>query len=70
MTLPLEEMTREEKLRIMEALWADLTRKEEEFFSPNWHNDVLKAREKKNQAGQEEYRDWEEVKKELRNRLP
>ncbi len=69
MTLPLEEMTREEKLRVMEALWIDLTRHEQEFLSPNWHEDVLKARERRVQSGQEEYGDWELAKKGLTKRL-
>ncbi|MGO9481899.1 MAG: addiction module protein [Candidatus Kryptoniota bacterium] len=69
MTLSLEEMPKEEKLRIMEALWIDLTKHEEEFLSPNWHEDVLKARERRVQSGQEEYRDWEIAKKELAKRL-
>ncbi len=67
MTLPLEKMTKKEKLQIMEALWIDLTRKEKEFLSPNWHEDVLKSREKRIQSGQEEYQDWELAKKKLRN---
>ena len=65
MTLPLEEMSKEEKLRIMEALWIDLTRKNEEFLSPNWHEDVLKAREKRIESGDEKFQDWELAKKEL-----
>jgi len=69
MTLPFDEMTKEEKLRIMEALWIDLTRNEEEFSSSNWHEDVLKAREKRVQSGREMYQDWELAKKELRERL-
>ena len=69
MTLPLEKMTKEEKLRIMEALWLDLTKDDEGFTSPNWHEDVLKARQKRVQSGAEEYRDWEVAKKELRERL-
>lgn len=65
MTLSLDEMTKEEKLRIMEALWIDLTRKEEEFLSPNWHDDVLKARERRIKSGAEKFQDWETAKKEL-----
>jgi hypothetical protein len=33
-TLPLEKMTVAEKLRVMEALWSDLTRNEGQFESP------------------------------------
>jgi len=69
MAFHLEGMTKEEKLRMMEALWTDLTREEKEFLSPNWHEDVLKAREKKVESGREEYRDWESAKKEIRSRL-
>ena len=69
MTLSLEKMTKEEKLQIMEALWIDLTRHEEEFLSPNWHEDILKLREKRVQSGQEEYIDWKLTKKKLHNRF-
>lgn len=66
MTIPLEKMSREEKLRMMEALWADLTKHEEEFVSPNWHEDVLKEREKRVQSGTEQYQDWDSAKDKLR----
>ena len=68
-TLPLDQMTTAEKLRAMEALWADLSRREEEFQSPAWHEDVLKEREEKIKSGQEKFIDWETAKKELRDRL-
>ena len=67
--MPIEEMTKQEKLRMMEALWIDLTRSEEEFISPNWHQDVLKAREERVAAGQEQYLDWTAAKKELQSRF-
>ena len=66
--LPLDKMTKEEKLRVMEALWVDLTKSQEEFSSPSWHEDVLKAREERIKSGKEEYKDWEMAKKELRDR--
>ncbi len=68
-SLPLGEMTKEEKLRAMEELWKDLTKDEQEFISPNWHEDVLKAREERVKSGQEQYEDWETAKKKLHNRL-
>ncbi len=67
-TLPLDQMTTAEKLRVMEDLWADLTRNEQEFESPPWHSDVLKEREDRVKAGEETPVDWEVAKKELRNR--
>ncbi len=43
-TLPLNEMNKEEKTRLMEILWMDLTKSEVELTSPIWHEDVLKKR--------------------------
>jgi hypothetical protein len=68
-TLPLDQMTTAEKLRIMEDLWTDLTRKEEEFESPAWHERILKEREDRVRTGEEQPNEWEVAKKELRNRL-
>ena len=67
--LPLEQMTREEKLRIMEELWVDLSRNESEFESPAWHGDFLREREEAVKSGKETFIDWEEAKKQLRNKL-
>lgn len=69
MSIPLDKMTKEEKFRMMEALWIDLTGGDKEFTSPNWHEDVLKARHKRLMSGEEEYRDWDSAKEELNKRL-
>ena len=66
--LPLDQMTREEKLRIMEELWTDLSRHELQFESPAWHGDVLRERAEAVKSGKETFVDWEDVKKQLRNR--
>jgi len=67
--LPLDRMTVEEKLRAMEALWADLTRNADRFESPAWHDDVLKERDQRIAEGKEPSTDWEESKRRLRARL-
>jgi hypothetical protein len=67
-TLPLDQMTPAEKLRTMEALWADLIRSEADVPSPAWHEQVLKEREERVRAGQESFMDWEDTKKQLRDR--
>ncbi len=64
--LPLENMTTEEKLQAMEELWADLTRNEQKFQSPAWHEQVLREREKRLAEGDESFIDWEQAKKDLR----
>ena len=66
--LPLEKMTREEKLRIMEELWTDLSRDESQIESPAWHGDVLRERAEAVKSGKETFIDWEEAKKQLRNK--
>jgi hypothetical protein len=65
-TLQLDRMTREEKLRVMEELWADLSRDEAQFESPPWHGDVLRERVEGVKSGKESFVDWETAKKKLR----
>ena len=67
--LPLDQMTIEEKLRAMEALWADLSRNADTYESPAWHADVLRERDQCIAEGKEPSADWEEAKRRLRERL-
>jgi hypothetical protein len=60
-------MTRTEKLSMMEALWDDLSRDSAGFASPEWHEQALKEAERAvadNQAG---FVSWDAAKKTLRN---
>jgi hypothetical protein len=67
--LEIDKMTLEEKLRAMEALWADLSRKEQDIQSPPWHEQLLKERDARVKSGQEKFGSWEDAKRELRDRL-
>jgi hypothetical protein len=67
--LPLDQMTTAEKLRVMETLWADLSRNEREIESPAWHEQVLREREERVRSGQESFIDWEKAKQQLLDRL-
>lgn len=67
-TLPLKSMTKVEKLRAMEELWADLTKNQDRFASPSWHLHELRATESRVLAGKEEFTDWDAAKKSLRRR--
>ncbi|MBM4029228.1 MAG: addiction module protein [Planctomycetes bacterium] len=62
-------LSREEKLRVMEALWEDLSRDAEQVESPDWHREVLDEADRRLEAGQESVVDWPEAKKELRKRF-
>jgi len=53
----------------MEDLWVDLTKDENAYPSPDWHEDVLALRAKRVKEGTESYKDWEFAKKELRDKL-
>jgi hypothetical protein len=67
--LPLNEMTREEKLAAMEALWEDLVRTPEAIESPAWHKEVLNERLRMLKEGKSRFIDWETAKEALRKKL-
>jgi hypothetical protein len=66
-SLKLDQMTTEEKLRAMELIWDDLCRNAPDFPSPEWHKDVLEKRDQLVKEGREEYIDWETAKKNIRD---
>jgi hypothetical protein len=67
--LPLDKMTVEEKLQVMEAIWEDLTRNDEQFESPAWHEAALEERRAQEARGETSYIDWERAKEALRRRV-
>ncbi len=66
--IQIERMSREEKLRVMEAIWADLSKDEAGVESPAWHQEVLRETEARFAAGREQVEDWETAKRDLRKR--
>jgi hypothetical protein len=64
--LEIQQLPREEKLRLMEALWADLSRDEAEVESPAWHADALRETAERVTRGEEKVLDWEQAKTKLR----
>ncbi|MFO7750471.1 MAG: radical SAM protein, partial [Desulfobacteraceae bacterium] len=46
-------VTKEEKLRVMEAIWEDLSNEEEQVESPDWHKKALQETERRLSTGQE-----------------
>ncbi len=67
--LDIGHLSREEKLRIMEAIWEDLSREDEQVASPEWHREALEETDRRRQLGQKGVVDWQEAKKELRKRF-
>jgi hypothetical protein len=66
--LPLKKMSRVEKLRAMEAIWADLSQDEGLFKSPAWHEEALREAERAVESGKAKFVDWEKAKQRLRRK--
>ena len=67
--LPLDQMTVEEKLRAMEAIWRSLSKHEDQVPVPDWHKQVLDERQRRNfGAGEATFVSLEEMKERVRKR--
>jgi hypothetical protein len=64
-----QQMSRSEKLKLMELLWQQLSRPDDAFESPAWHAKELVETEQRLAEGKEQVLDWEAAKKELRQRF-
>jgi len=67
-TLPIKAMSREDKLRAMEELWADLIRDEDQIESPAWHATTLRETERLVRAGEAQFSDWQQAKTRIRRK--
>jgi hypothetical protein len=61
-------LPRVDKLRLMEALWTDLSHREEDLDSPGWHETALLETERRLASGEEIEMNWDEAKRQLRSR--
>ena len=68
-TAAIKQLSRKEKLWIMEAIWEDLSMEDELIESPAWHKEVLSETENRLRIGQEQILDWKDAKEELRKRF-
>ena len=67
-TLPIERMSREDKLRAMEALWEDLSQDETRFESHAWHAVALRETERLVRAGKAEFSNWQAARSRIRRK--
>jgi hypothetical protein len=65
----LRQMPRSEKLKLMETLWEELSRPDDEFESPAWHGEELAATERRLAEGKEQVLEWDAAKQALRSRF-
>ena len=68
-TFEIQHLSREEKLRVMEAIWEDLSKEGQEIESPAWHQEALQETEQRLNLGEEKKIDWQTAKKDLRKKF-
>ncbi len=66
-TISIANLTKAKKLRLMDALWADMSQNEAGITSPPWHGDVLAQRQQRVDTGEATFNDWDDAKKRLRD---
>jgi exonuclease VII small subunit len=64
-SLNLQEMSREEKMAAMEAIWADLSQGPDSLESPAWHAKALEDAEASVKEGTAQFRPLSEVKQRI-----
>ena len=64
--LDVKTLSKVDKLRVMEALWADLSVEDADIASPQWHQDALHEAERLHAEGKATFSDWSEAKDRIR----
>ena len=65
-SLPINEMSVQEKLTTIEQLWDSLIGNDSNVSAPQWHADVLAARESRVRSGESRFVPLDEMKDRLR----
>lgn len=65
-TLPLDKMSTAEKIQTMETLWDDLCHHAQDITIPDWHYELLAARDAGVREGTDTFADWESAKDAIR----
>ncbi len=68
-TFEIGHLSKKDKVKIMEALWEDLSKDYKEVESPGWHHDALQDTKQRLELGKEKLVDWDIAKKDLRKRF-
>lgn len=67
LSIQLDKMTAVEKLAVIETIWQNLIRSDEEVPSPSWHKDILGSRQSRVAEGISEFHEWSESKARIRS---
>jgi hypothetical protein len=65
--IEIQQLPRQEKLKLMELLWAELSRDEAELESPTWHADALRETAERRARGEETVLDRDQAREKLRS---
>ncbi len=69
-TIPdIDEMTAAQKIELMEALWKNMSERNVNSESPDWHRQYLADREKALASGEDAFISLDEFESDLRNEL-
>jgi len=66
----LKALTKIEKLRLLEALWSDLTEDDSQINSPHWHHEELQKSKRLHEEGKAVFSDWGDAKERMRSVIP
>jgi putative addiction module component (TIGR02574 family) len=66
----LDKLSVAQKLQLMEAIWDDLCRSGREIHSPEWHRQVLEARQRRADQDPSLFSDWNQARQRIRDSLP
>jgi len=61
-----KQLSKPEKLRLIEALWADLSSDDSDVGSPLWHQDALREAARLHAEGKAIFSDWSAAKERIR----
>jgi len=62
-------LSKDEKLELLDALWENLNEEIKDSEIPEWHKEILEERLKKIENGEMEFVSWEKVKEMLQERM-
>ena len=65
--LEIQQLPRQEKMKLMAMLWVELSRDEAELESPAWHADALRETAERRARGEDTVLDWNLAKEKLRS---
>jgi hypothetical protein len=65
----IHQMPFRERLLMMEAIWDDISREEQNLDVPQWHKDILDERERLVAEGKAQFLEWEDAKRQIKKAI-